>query len=173
MAEISWIDDIITSMCTIEGNPCFGSGDAISTGIGGLVAGTIAIWIYAWRKNGEYVDLRNDVARIQANEVASNVEVLHMYRERQRRVTASTRPPTMEIYKGLLSSGNIRYLGDDLQDMLAQIYHDLKVHPFDPDMDRHKQVLERLNDIMDSRDRYFTLAPFWMWRARRRLHSRH
>lgn len=123
-------------------------------------------------ENGEYVDRRNDIARIQANEVASNIEVLKMYGERQLRVSTTASLFSMEIYNGLLSSGNIRYMGDDLQDMLAQIYRGLKIRPLDPNMDHHIKVLNRLEGIMDSRDRYFTMVPFWMWNARRRLHSR-
>lgn len=169
MVEISWVEDIVSRFCTVAGEPCLEGGDVVSTGLGGLVAGTVAVWVYIWRKNDEYANRRNDVARIQANEIASNMGVLCMQRGRQLKRAAAPRAPTMEIYEGLLSSGNIRYLGDDLQEMLAHIRHDLRVRPLDPDVDLHAQVLRRLDEIRGSHDRHFTMLPLWMWHARRKL----
>ena len=78
MVDLLWIDKIIADICTIEGEPCLGSRDVISTGVGGLVAGAVAVWVYVWRKNGEYADRQNGIARIQANEIAGNMDVLCM-----------------------------------------------------------------------------------------------
>ena len=77
----------------------------------------------------------------------------------------------MEVYEGLLSSGNIRYLGDELQEMLAQIRHSLKAYPFNLDPNIHAEVVKRLDEIMESRSRHFTMLPFWMCQARRKLRS--
>ena len=71
--EILWVEDIVSRFCTVAGEPCLEGGDVVSAGLGGLVAGTVAVWVYIWRKNDEYANRRNDVARIQANEIASNV----------------------------------------------------------------------------------------------------
>lgn len=169
MVEILWIEDVVGDICTIAGKPCLESSDVVSTGVGGFLAGAVAVWVYTWRKNDEYVNRRNDMARIQANELESNMAVLYMRWGRQLRRSTTPRNPAMEIYEGLLSSGNIRYLDNELQELLAHIRHDLRVHPFNPDMDLHAQVLKRLEEIRNSHDRHFTMLPLWMWHARRKL----
>lgn len=63
----------------------------------------------------------------------------------------------------------MRYLGDDLQEMLAHVRHDLKVRPLDPDTELHARALKRLDEIRGGHDRHFTMLPFWMWHARRNL----
>ena len=92
--------------------------------------------------------------------------------EKGQRKTSAARAPTMEVYEGPLSSGNIRYLGDELRDMLAQIRHNLTVCPLGPDQDIHAEVLKRLDKIREGRGRHFTRLPFWMRHVRRRLRSK-
>ena len=58
--------------------------------------------------------------------------------EKGQRKTSAARAPTMEVYEGPLSSGNIRYLGDELRDMLAQIRHNLTVCPLSLGPDVHE-----------------------------------
>lgn len=171
MVEISWIEDVVAGLCTVEGKPCLESGDMASTAAAGFIAGVVAVWVYTWRKNDEYASRRNDIARIQANEIASNINVLCMQKGRQIKRIAGARAPTMEVYEGLLSSGNIRYLGDELQDMLADIHHELKTRPLDLDIDLYGRVMDRLDEIRSGRDRHFTMLPLWMWYARRKLRT--
>lgn len=45
----------------------------MSSTIGGVVAGITAVWVYAYRKNSEYVSTRNDMAIILANEIRRNL----------------------------------------------------------------------------------------------------
>ena len=100
MAEISRVEDVVASLCTVAGEPCLESGDVASTGVGGLVAGAVAVWVYTWRKNDEYANRRNDIARIQANEIAGNMDVLYMQGGRQIKRTAAARAPSMGNLRG-------------------------------------------------------------------------
>ena len=51
MVEISWIEDVVAGLCTVEGKPCLESGDMASTAAAGFIAGVVAVWVYTWRKN--------------------------------------------------------------------------------------------------------------------------
>ena len=93
MADVSWIDKAVAKVCTVADEPCLRSHDVITTGIGGLVAGAVAVWVYTWRKNGEYADRRSDIARIQANEIVNNMGVLQVWERGQRKTTAARTPP--------------------------------------------------------------------------------
>lgn len=167
MLDLTLLDAFFSGACSINSTPCLTVHDAASAIVGGLVAGISAIWLYVYRKNSEYADNRNDVARIQANEIRRNMETLRP-RDRRPSTNVARHTPSINTYMGLLTSGDIKYFDDGLQDLLDQIRFDFDANPLDPDIDLCTSALERLDRIMGSRDRYFTWLPVgWRRLAKR------
>ena len=166
------LDAFLAATCSLEGEPCIKASDVISAVPGGLAAGLVAIWVYAYRKNCEYADNRNDMAEIQANEIKRNMSALELWDRGLLRLRSYNRLPSLHVYKGLLSSGNIRYFDSNLQDLLDQIRSDFETSPLALDITRCTKALERLEKVKSSRDRHFTLLPGWRWFARRKLRSK-
>lgn len=166
------LDVFFAVTCSLEGEPCINASDAISAVPGGLAAGLVAVWVYAYRKNCEYADNRNDMAEIQANEIRRNMGALELRDKGPLRPSPYNRLPSLHVYKGLLSSGNIRYFDSNLQDLLDQIRSDFETSPFALDIARCTKALERLEKVKSSHDRHFTPLPGWRWFARRKLRSK-
>lgn len=168
MLDLAPLDAFLSGACSINSTPCLTVHDAASAIVGGLVAGISAIWLYVYRKNSEYADNRNDVARVLANEIRRNMGMLRHRDRRPLRTNASRRTLSINAYMGLLSSGDIKYFDDGLQDTLDQIRSDFDENPSKPNTALCTSALERLDKITGSRDRYFTWIPVgWRRLARR------
>lgn len=139
--------------------------DLLTSAIGGIAAGITAVWVYTYRKNSEYVSNRNDMAVILANEIRRNIRSYDLDHIRPMPASPYDRIPSMDTYKGLVLSGNIRYFSDDVQDMMDNIRSTYEPDRT-PDIILHKEVLSKLDRIPQSRDRFFVWIPHWRWWAK-------
>lgn len=134
----------------------------MSSTIGGVVAGITAVWVYAYRKNSEYVSTRNDMAIILANEIRRNLRSYTLADSRPMQRYRYDRSPSIDTYKGMLLSGNIRYFSDDVQDTMDKIRSSYE-RERSPDIRLHAEVLAELERIPANRDRFFVWIPHWRW----------
>ncbi len=96
--------------------------EIIMAAIGGMFTGIVAIRIYLWQKRMEHRGNTHDVADTLYCEVKRIVDSI-IYKD------STFRPKRkksffmdFDIYRGLLSSGNIKYISNDLRDSLYEFY---------------------------------------------------
>ena len=87
----------------------------------GATAGSVAVAVYFLKKRWESQDAARSATRILYNEIRQNVQRLELgYLDAS--MQFSRRPPSVEVYIGLLHTGNIRYFDDDVQKNLDDLY---------------------------------------------------
>ena len=144
----------------------------MASAISGVATGITAMWVYTYRKNSEYAGNRNDMAAILANEIRRNILSYDLAGARPMPICTHGGIPSMDTYKGLMLSGNIRYFSDRVQDTMDKIRSDYESGRA-PDIGLHNKVLSELERISESRDRFFVWVPHWKWWAKtwRRWHD--
>lgn len=96
----------------------------------GLVAGSVAIGVYVLKKHLESRGATRSATRILYNEISHNVRHLEL-KHVDTRYQIERCPPSMEVYLGLLRTGNIRYFDDVAQRKLNHLYCAFQVGRFD------------------------------------------
>ncbi|CAI9832124.1 hypothetical protein IBTHAUMO2_590065 [Nitrosopumilaceae archaeon] len=115
----------------------------VQTVIGGAVAGASAVITYRitrrWFRSGE----KKDVSSILLDEVMAMPDFAQFF---DKTVSGRRRPriPSDSIYRGLLHTGNIRYLDPGTRGDLALLYEDFAHDRFSLDMDLLKKVVASL-----------------------------
>ena len=145
-------------------------GDLPSPAIGGAAAGIAAAWAYSYKKNSEHASTRNDMAIMPANEIRCNVRAHGVADARPMRKPFG-RMPSMDAYKGMLPSGNMRYSSSAVQDTMDKTRAGHGRGRM-PDIGLQAKAPAELERMPASRDRFFAWVPHRRrrvkaWRRRR------
>ena len=90
-----------------------------------VVAVITTIGMYMFKKFVDSEEMKRDLSSIMYSEIEFNKKLLivNMQHDKLRYVIKFFRT---NVYDGIVSSTNIRYFTDDLQDAIHDLYHDVK-----------------------------------------------
>lgn len=116
--------------------------------IGGVSTGISAISVYVVQKRLEHNANRSSYASILYEEIIRNANKYYSI-ESITSIQILKRTPTNHVYRGLLTTGNIKYFDNNIQNDLEDIYDQFSIDPtesiLNPDL--LKQILLRLEKM--------------------------
>ena len=99
-----------------------------------MASGT-AIITYIIKKHTKTKTNRCNISITLHSEIKKLIGVVELNEKINPNKRQRQRIPNMEIYQGLLNSGNIKYLDNNLQDKLNDMYANFKESSLDSDVD--------------------------------------
>ena len=139
--------------------------DIVKSLINGLVIAAVIMVAYAVQKRWEQSVAEYNVASLMLAEVikiagvkskthGSDIKTMVDPIGVKRTGKLTNKPPTAEIYRGMLNTGNIKYFTADMQRNLAELYDRFTVMELSPDMQQCLHIISDLEQISKRKKRY-------------------
>ena len=155
--DISIITNVF-DICNYE--ICLTHKELFSAIFGGMLTGISAIIIYIIQKRMETKTNKYNISTILHGEIKRIIKVAKVNENINSGNEQSRRLPSMEIYQGLLSSGNIKYFSSDLQDKLDEMYTYFKEAPLNPNLNLGINIMSTLEKMIHANRNYRIIMGF-------------
>ncbi|MDA7941378.1 MAG: hypothetical protein MPI95_01060 [Nitrosopumilus sp.] len=118
----------------------------VQSAVGGLVAVLVGALMYFITRYLDKMSSRRDVAYILKDEVT---KMAYIALSEDRTTTGMTVPavPDGTVYRGLLHTGNIRYVPHHLWKKLDSLYSDFNTDKFEFDPDLYIYIIKELESV--------------------------